>query len=91
MNHTPGPWEAKGWLGRYVQHRGSVVAVCQLEDQNTEANAKLIAAAPDLLEAMEFTLSWMNSWRVKEMKLPFYSEVETKLKAAIAKVKGGSA
>lgn len=55
MKHTKGPWETDGrtiWDGQRV---GSVVATlpsCGLHF-NTEANATLIAAAPDLLEALE--------------------------------------
>ena len=67
--HTPGPWEAQwstetyangqssGPLGWNVFHRcetGLLEHVAELPDTiQREANARLIAAAPDLLEAAE--------------------------------------
>jgi hypothetical protein len=62
LKHTPGPWEIKrdgsapeitgsGWRGRRT------VAVVQYahgsEDPEVRANSHLIAAAPDLLEALK--------------------------------------
>ena len=62
--HTPGPWVVVGSRTKYVEARlvGSLmqeVAACgpTLADegygQQQEANARLIAAAPDLLEALQ--------------------------------------
>ena len=66
MNHTPGPWEAyvATWRGVDVvaiaekqtelpTKRRLVCIITELASINKsdEANAKLIAAAPDLLEA----------------------------------------
>jgi hypothetical protein len=57
MAYTPGPWVAKisedpQWK---VTHSGQDFSViCQTSQRNDEANAKLIAAAPELLEALEF-------------------------------------
>lgn len=59
--HTDGPWEAN------VEHSGDVfsedlqIADCdfpqgELETEEIEANARLCAAAPDLLEACEATV-----------------------------------
>ena len=55
-NHTPGPWftstpnEGGGILIKPIP--GQVVAQCD-ELPEMEANAQLIAAAPELLEALE--------------------------------------
>ena len=63
-------------------------------DKEAEANARLIAAAPDLLEACEFVLASITDV-FKRGKIPL-EEVETvvnqgrKLKQAIAKAKGGA-
>ncbi len=43
--HTPGPWSTDGTKSFYVLHNGDFVA-----NASTAANARLIAAAPELLE-----------------------------------------
>ena len=64
--HTPGPWKVGQYLGslrQFVIHmdvgdngRGSDVAFTSAAFGNDEtiANARLIAAAPDLLEALQW-------------------------------------
>lgn len=65
--HTPGPWEIDG---EYVQQAGQAsVAVCDVMVMDeggdkgwyrgsvTQANARLIAAAPELLGALEGLLA----------------------------------
>lgn len=62
LKHTPGPWEAvkhssdKFW---YVKHKNSNNAIVIYDagtESETGANAKLIAAAPEMLEALEMIL-----------------------------------
>lgn len=66
MSHTPGPWNAHHADGRWVidgpfvgvdEGEGSptlwLVAKTATNDDMDEANARLIAAAPDLLEALK--------------------------------------
>ncbi len=55
--HTPGPWTlAEGRSGYQfwplIQHGGKDIAVCSRQVDETDANARLIAAAPDLYEAL---------------------------------------
>ena len=71
---TPGPWVVVGRLTKYVEARlvgGLIqeVAACgpTMADegygQQQEANARLIAAAPDLLEALiELAACGAESW-----------------------------
>ncbi len=56
--HTTGPWQADKWAtGFTVSAPNSHYSICHLEDcNNDEANARLIAAAPDLLEAVKVLL-----------------------------------
>jgi hypothetical protein len=59
--HTPGPWELKseGWKGQFIygtdEHAKGVrfIAKVSLDFDGAEANARLIAAAPELLEALK--------------------------------------
>ena len=67
MSHTPGPWfvsmepdqDEDGWMGVGVYDcDGGVYAVVDDEPETIarpfcEANARLIAAAPEMLEALE--------------------------------------
>ena len=90
--HTPGPWDAKDnraanavdrepvWI--VVDANGHVTADCdglELADPNhAEANARLIAAAPDLLAVCEEIV------RIVEVKHPILDAAS----AAIAKARG---
>ena len=63
LEHTPGPWRVEGdHLSQkdIVSIDEFVVAqtVGGLEDGEEDANARLIAAAPDLLAAAENLISW---------------------------------
>lgn len=68
MSHTPGPWQrccqnkprtcgyifsadGQAYLAKVLELGDGVDPVCN--DQDREANARLIAAAPDLLEALK--------------------------------------
>lgn len=67
MSHTPGPWHAPG-LAEVHDANNRCIALCfdcdpVPEDQRPvpnliegNANARLIAAAPDLLEALEWAM-----------------------------------
>jgi hypothetical protein len=93
--HTAGPWKAEGYdvrqpSGRYVAFTGphhtepSVYPpACKIED---EANARLIAAAPDLLEALESAAKWID---LRQRDKRFGRDVLAELRAVIAKAKGG--
>lgn len=52
--HTPGPWEING--DQYVESLSldTPLSICMLADcgEATESNGALIAAAPDLLDAL---------------------------------------
>ena len=95
---TPGPWVVVGNLTKYVEARlvgGLIqeVAACgpTMADegygQQQEANARLIAAAPDLLEALQdVDALWMHhSIAHGDGKI---SPLHEKVIAAIAKATG---
>lgn len=77
--HTPGPWRVDTHCN--VMHKDAMVAFpCISGGLNQEANARLIAAAPDLLEALEDIAAYYpNSW------------AEDVARAAIAKATGEQA
>ena len=98
MNHTPGPWkfvkhsnyshyfgrvktlqEGRNYPGvALVEHNGRTIS-----KEEVEANANLIAAAPELLEALEEMYEKCNI-------SPDDAPHRVKARAAIAKAKGNS-
>jgi len=80
--HTPGPWKAHAEGGTVFGELGLLIA--STPDRNAE-NARLIAAAPELLEALECLLSLGASEHFG--KWDDWEEVKA-AKAAIAKAQG---
>lgn len=72
MKHTKGNWQVKQSgeyknifvLGHIANPNGHTsicnTAVTSLSKEETEANAKLIAAAPDLLKSLQAFVEWAN-------------------------------
>lgn len=84
--HTPGPWTHKATAGDhdfliYPEATGRDVAL--VRDFN-EANARLIAAAPDMLEALRQAWHFVHSFGPKPADST-YTIVENALAEAIAK------
>ena len=73
MTHTPGPWTADGHFIEATSDR-TIAFLC---DDATDDDARLIAAAPELLEALE-----------RIVKETATSHVTKAAKAAIAKARG---
>lgn len=99
--HTPGPWwlqaDGAGWYVECTPERGHSVAYVRAEageddpdtpDAEKEANARLIAAAPDLLEAL---WAMVTSFHAVEYMEPHMQEASNMARAAIAKAEGGAA
>ena len=90
--HTPGPWQACD-VGDYSDYDGRCrvilgndlrIAVVLGDHDESAANARLIAAAPDLLEELEDMVSL-----VEYLMNDSYDNKETaEARAAIAKAKG---
>ena len=97
--HTPGPWwldhgddvNLFNHVGISAEtHELLAQVVWRLDDDKStpecEANARLIAAAPDLLEALETALyGWQREFEYLAKRTP---EWVTKARAAIAKATG---
>lgn len=64
--HTPGPWEVIGGaVYTATEHIGTAARIASMDREELrtkpverDANAHLIAAAPDLLEALKLSLAW---------------------------------
>lgn len=77
-NHTPGPWENSA---TYVVGTMGLIADCYMPyrpTQENEANAKLIAAAPELLAALKELL-------IHSLEHDLHGPITDKAKAAIKK------
>lgn len=75
QKHTPGPWEH---LGNIILQNGRSIALVHRQGEELLANARLMASAPELLEALEGLLHKKGS---------FENAIAT-ANAAIAKAKG---
>lgn len=86
---TPGPWEVERKDGDCVYGgRAGMELVCQTyNNENDAADARLIAAAPDLLEVVQMLLEDFNR-PLTSMGLRLRVETIDKARAAIAKAKG---
>jgi hypothetical protein len=89
-NHTPGTWEAKDQWG-YIKVHSADNGVCVIHglDSKANANAHLIASAPDLLSALESAYNAI-AWDIPGENLSDQDEegLLDVIRAAIAKAKG---
>jgi hypothetical protein len=51
-SHTPGPWFFDAVTGRVVDAKGNVLAFAAAAHESSLSNGPLIAAAPELLDAL---------------------------------------
>ncbi len=92
--HTPGPWavcglndapdsivEGKGWQVCFF-YPAEMIPYSGREKQEHAANANLIAAAPEMYEALQAALP------VMEARAPDFNIVNTTIRAILAKIEG---
>lgn len=87
--HTPGPWQA-GQHGQHIVSAGEIpIAHCPYVgiDDEHHANARLIAAAPDLLKACQKLLAQEKQLRTRSLWLEFRAIETAVSKAECAKGK----
>lgn len=97
MSHTPGPWSASEH-GDYGDYDGNsiiilgddlrVAVVLGYDTEETQANARLIAAAPFLLETLEYIARADPRTWDEEVRDQFRQWAQNRAKLAIAKAKG---
>ena len=99
---TPGPWRSISHGSREVQRpyviseTGIILADCNAEssDGENEANARLIAAAPDMFRALEharFVIGIFVSEDYPDFKHEDYPAFFADIDAALAKARGEEA
>ena len=103
--HTPGPWEAvqltpSHWTSPEWAITGprqgigaDLIGHCYRQRDNAEANARLIAAAPELLAALDECLAWFDldphrSHPIMAQDTEIGFRMIQAIRAAIAKAKG---
>lgn len=88
MAHTPGPWKVS--MGS-THVGGPKSGICKFESihgmyQNHEANARLIAAAPELLEGLKGLLQVIETDQLVPESVSYMQEA----RKAVAKAEGRS-
>lgn len=90
---TPGPWHdggEHGWSSAVFDANGLPIAFCSVPGQGSrKANARLIAAAPELYEALD-TLSLvvgLTAFKHEGQRAPLQEAVDA-ARAALAKARG---
>ena len=98
MKHTPGPWiidpANKGMVCKEINSIYEYICDCELEysdlftQEEEQANARLIAAVPDLLEACELALKYLYKASADGMEtaIPVKNAIRT-VEGAITKTK----
>ena len=93
-SHTPGPWKWDNHGDLRGKGRNAVINPGLRRDVlsavNYEEDARLIAAAPDLLAALEGVLEAMEETRASRRPLQVSADDVALIRAAIAKAKGGT-
>ena len=97
MKHTNGPWHICQTTGRYIRYIRDEKGYCIAEvikPQNSsasyidvDANAQLIAAAPDLLDVLEWWQTQMQDDNCDDMS-KLLDDMSAKAYVAITKAKG---
>lgn len=100
--HTPGPWKAGTINTNGLPFApitattliAKVYSTAYLDHPQAEANARLMAAAPDLLEALMMSQRlWIDYGQETDPEMPVparHREMERFIDAAISKATGGA-
>lgn len=87
MKHTKGPWQYFNDQIIYdAGYGGPFRSVCQMNGNNNEANAHLISAAPDMLEALSEAWGYVLHYTMTQDKDA--AAVLQKMDKALKKAKG---
>ena len=93
-DHTLGPWESKG--GSVYGSDKCPRSLCMLNGSKDQwvQNGHLIAAAPDMLEALKYVFSVIEGAegpnRLDDGEIVLWQDVAAKVESAITKAEGGA-
>ena len=90
MSHTPGPWNLGinyvpyeyDYFWCHTENNKNICSIPGTKDEIQEANARLIAAAPDLLEACKSALHSFKKYETEFPNHPLFGELEQAIKKA---------
>ena len=90
--HTPGPWKLRQTFNDDdCSHEIDGIALVFRSEQ-ANANARLIAAAPELLEALKLVVAYDEGNHIDGLEMMLaYSKALDAVRAAIAKAEGETA
>lgn len=92
--HTPGPWEPEcrsgDWVVISARDKNAVAWPNRPRGNEVEANVRLIAAAPDLLEALQSIADCCNEDHTARDYASRQAEIRGIARAAIAKATGAT-
>lgn len=92
---TPAPWhymqstykdDTVHHLVGHNRHGQTMLVICEIEKQNAHANARLIAAAPELLEALDDMLAIVGTIKSNDFSKRISQRYDSAL-AVIAKAR----
>jgi hypothetical protein len=94
--HTPGRWQADAERALVLDEDGNFVAKCGeshfIPQKQVEANVALIAAAPEMLEALAdaypLAVGWAAQWQFQHNQPEFHAThqgIIDRIKAALEK------
>ena len=92
--HTPGPWKTAYRDARITEivaaeNTANIIAVCDVpEEGRKSSNAALIAAAPEMFEALSYLFSQIDNNDASITMPGVHTEWYDKARAALAKAKG---
>lgn len=85
MRHTPGPWELATRARITTAENKADVCMTNIRLDEADANARLIAAAPELMEALELLI---ENEPLTALPHQERTAIRVKVNSAIRKAKG---
>jgi len=99
VKHTPGPWKWNGVPGKsdlfglagvqvIANYGYEGMCFSTFNDEQDEANARLMEAAPELLDALTALMQWVENWEPNFTQDDEWPADRKRFRAAIAKAQG---